>query len=203
MGLIKMFRWRYFIGMVVVIGGVSQSHAQQIEAEWRVVNESPSMTVPLLANTKNPFPIKEYVPPVEVALQPDPLDEASKAKANLLDQARKLMTSDKGFAADVSQISFRGYVNGPQGARALYGTRWVGEKDAVRVSLQGAEEAYKLIEEVTTLDKDLGENLRNEMKNKLTAAQGMTLAISHITSSSVVMQGNGRTFTFPIRQNAF
>jgi hypothetical protein len=176
--------------------------AQNMEAEWRVVNTASPTAVPDYAQQPNPFPI---TPEVEVVVQPvvEEVDETERTKAEALANARALITSNAVFRPRLEGIVFDGYMKGAQGEKVFAQGRWHGVGSGFRVPVRGADQAYRTIDNLREIDAALADEVAAELNARLSTSSQLELKITKLSNKEVTLSGQGETFTVPVRQSGF
>lgn len=178
--------------------------AQNMEAEWRVINTVSATTLPDYQGLPNPFPMMAETAPVveEVTVEPE-ISEAERTKAEVLARARTLIGSNAVFRANVEGIVFDGYMKGQQGEKVFAAGKWHGIGSKFNVPVKGAEQAYQIIQSLRDLDPQLADEVTGELNSRLSSSSRLELKITNISNKEVTLSGTGGPFKVPVRQGGF
>jgi len=183
---------------LLVISVAFGATAQSRDLLWRVENLVPAEQVPSYDEYQSPLPQQQQsaadlLPPpnFEMALTADELAERERSRrtARLLEDIRKLMSSNTVFEPDLSGLSVNGVVQARGEFSALVEGRWVKLGDVITVPVKGVIKAYEMLDELETLDEDLSEIVGEELEGKIKTASQLELTVEKIDVSTIEMTG--------------
>jgi hypothetical protein len=177
--------------------------AQDVEAEWRAVSDVSATLVPgYVTGSGNPFPMRTATTQNTKTVD-EAAEEAARTKAEALARGRKLINSDKVFLPNVEGVDFNGYVAGKGGEEVLRDNKWMAVGEAVSVPVKGAAVAYKTIEDLRQIDREMADELAKELDSRLSSSPMIKLRIVKITPKDVTLTSGKDSYTVPVRQGGF
>lgn len=173
---------------------------QTSQALWRVESSQERAITPSYNQQKTPFAVKEMpvvavkkvVKPViaEPEISPEEMlrRERSKKAAVLLGEVRDILSDEKAFEADVSQLKLGGRMKGPKGFRVYVNGEWLGVGAVLKVPVIANANIGQLISDLAAVDEKIAEVVKLQSDEKMNALKEYQLTIEEIHSDKVVFQ---------------
>jgi hypothetical protein len=150
----------------------------QTLVQWRIENKVRAQQIMPYQGQPSPFPAPKT--PVEMAPVEGEEGDSGLRRQALMDSLKGMMTPQRAFQQDVTNLNARGLTTGVNGPRVLLGRDWLGEGEDVRLSFSVSGDIRSAIGELQSLDADEAQRLAGKVNAMLGSMQKQASKVDKI-----------------------